>query len=149
MREIASPIRSAIETMRILCAASTLAVGVAICLYQRGLLADAERMALEGADLGSSDDVVTQGGADAVRAAVLARRGQLEEATVLATRAWRMIGGSDFLYAGRAAELIADVHELAGRADEARRFCELALHGYEQKQNVVMAARLRERLARV
>jgi class 3 adenylate cyclase/tetratricopeptide (TPR) repeat protein len=128
--------------------ASTLAVGVGICLYQRGLLDDAERMALEGAGLGSSDDVVTQGGADAVRAAVHARRGQLEEATALAARAWETIGGSAFLWASRSAELIADVHELAGRADEARRFREVALERYERKQNVVMAARMRELLAR-
>jgi class 3 adenylate cyclase/tetratricopeptide (TPR) repeat protein len=127
--------------------ASTLAAGVGMCLYQRGRLDESERVAVEATELGASDDVVTQGVAGAVRAAVLARRGQLEEATALAARAWETIDGSGLLWESRSAELIADVHELAGRPDEARRFRELALERYERKENVVMAARIRERLA--
>jgi class 3 adenylate cyclase/tetratricopeptide (TPR) repeat protein len=82
------------------------------------------------------------------RSQLAASRGSLEEADALARRANERAERTDdlSLRGGVLADL-ATLHELSGRSEEAKAALEQALALYEQKGNVVMAERVRERLA--
>jgi tetratricopeptide (TPR) repeat protein len=79
---------------------------------------------------------------------VLARRGELAEAERLAREAVAMGEETDMIdtQADAYADL-AEVLSLAGRSEEAIEAFDQALGRYERKGNVVMAERMRERLA--
>ena len=82
-----------------------------------------------------------------VRAKVLAHRGRHAEAERLAREAVAMSGGTETLNGqGDANADLAEVLVLAGRAEDATEAFEQALARYERKGNVVMAARMRDRL---
>ena len=83
-----------------------------------------------------------------VRAKVLARRGEHAEAERLAREAVAIGEGTDALNAqGDANADLAEVLLLGGKADEAAAALEQALERYERKGNLVMARRMRDRLA--
>jgi tetratricopeptide (TPR) repeat protein len=80
----------------------------------------------------------------ATRAQVLARRLEHRAAAELAREAVGFAAESDFLDAhGDALRDLAEVHRIAGRADDARSALEQALQLYEQKGNVVSAGKAR------
>jgi len=82
-----------------------------------------------------------------VRAKVLARRGEHANAERLALEAVAICEETETLDAqGDAYVDLAEVHLLAGRANEANEALKQALARYERKGNVVMAARTRARL---
>jgi class 3 adenylate cyclase/tetratricopeptide (TPR) repeat protein len=90
-----------------------------------------------------SEDVDAQVGWRSVRAKLLARRGDLEEAERLARDAAAIAGRTDYL--DRRAEAVADLAEvlrLAGRPNESASALEEAIRLYEAKGNVVAAERL-------
>ena len=79
---------------------------------------------------------------------MLARRGRHAEAERLAREAVAMSDGTETLNGqGDANADLAEVLVLAGRAEEAAEALERALALFERKGNVVMAARMRDRLA--
>jgi class 3 adenylate cyclase/tetratricopeptide (TPR) repeat protein len=95
------------------------------------------------------EDVDAQAGWRRVRARLLARRGDIEEAERLGREAVTIAAETDYFEA-RALALadLADVLWLAGRPEEAARTVQEALALYEGKGSVAGAARLRERLAK-
>ena len=83
-----------------------------------------------------------------VRAKVLARRGEHAEAEQLAREAVAIGDGTDALnWQGDAYADLAEVLLLSGKPDEAAAALEQALDRYERKENLVMARRIRDRLA--
>ena len=80
----------------------------------------------------------------AVRAKLLARRGEIEPAEALAREAVALASETDFLVLHADALMdLAEVLRVAGREDEATPVVEQALELYEQKGNVVGAERAR------
>jgi tetratricopeptide (TPR) repeat protein len=116
--------------------------------YALGRLEDAEAWAGRAAELVASDDPETLW--RQVRAKVLARRGEHAEAERLARQALEICEETDVLNdQGEAFADLAEVLALAGRQNAAAEALEQALSRYERKENVVMAERVRARLAEV
>jgi class 3 adenylate cyclase/tetratricopeptide (TPR) repeat protein len=128
--------------------ASTAAGRLAQALYELDRLGDAEAWAGRAAELGASDDRITQMLWRQVKAKVLARRGEHAEAERLAREALAIGEETDML--NSVAQVYADFGEvlaLAGRPDDAAAAFAEALARYERKENLVMAERTRSRLA--
>jgi tetratricopeptide (TPR) repeat protein len=128
--------------------ASTVAGRLARALYEVDRLEEAESWAARAAELGASDDRLTQMVWRQVQAKVHARRGEHAEADRLAREAVAICEETDLL--DNAAEAHADLAEvlaMAGRTDEAAAAFAGALARYERKENLVMAERTRARLA--
>jgi len=127
---------------------STVGCYLAEALYQQGSDAEAERIAIEAAEMTSVDDFVTHASSLTTRARVLARRGDSERAEQLAREALSYTAGTDS-FAEHAHSLIgcADVLELAGRREEAAEALREALDCYERKRAHVAAERVRDRLS--
>jgi class 3 adenylate cyclase/tetratricopeptide (TPR) repeat protein len=128
--------------------ASTTGGLLAQALYELQRLDEAETWALRSAELGASDDKLTQMLSGQVKAKILARRGEHAEAERLAREAVAIGEETDMLdrVAGAYADL-GEVLALAGGADEAAAAFAAALGRYERKENLVMAERTRARLA--
>jgi class 3 adenylate cyclase/tetratricopeptide (TPR) repeat protein len=127
---------------------STVAGELALACCELGRLEDAARWADRAAELGSSDDAVTQVLWRQARAKVVARRGELVEAERVAREAIAIGESTQMLDtpAGSYAAL-AEVLTLAGRPAEATEALGEALARFERKGNLVMAERMRDRLA--
>jgi tetratricopeptide (TPR) repeat protein len=89
------------------------------------------------------EDADAQVGWRRVRAKLLARRGDVDEAERLGREAVTIASGTDFLYL-RASALadLAEVLRLAGKAQESTDAAKEAIRFWEQKGNVVAAAAL-------
>jgi len=126
---------------------STLACGVGESLYQQGRLDEAFGLSEESERLGAPDDVLTQVDWRVLRAKVLGRRGQCDDAERLAREAVELAQATDYVdETANALAALAEVLELSGKVDEARIAREQAVPLYEQKGNVVRARLIRERL---
>jgi class 3 adenylate cyclase/tetratricopeptide (TPR) repeat protein len=118
--------------------------------YALDQLEDAETWAARAAELAPSDDRRTEALWRQVRGKVLARRGEHAEAQRLAHEAVAMVADSDLLDPqGDAYADLGEVLVLAGKPGEAAAAFEQALERYERKENIVMAERVRARLAEV
>ena len=127
---------------------STAAGMLAQALYALDRLEEADHWAGRAAELGASDDAITQVLWRQVRAKVLARRGELAEAERLAREAVAVCEKTDFLDAqGDAHTDLAEVLSLAGRPKEAAAALKQALGCYERKGNLVSTQRAKTRLA--
>jgi class 3 adenylate cyclase/tetratricopeptide (TPR) repeat protein len=127
---------------------STAAGYLAQAYYAPGRLDEADRWANRAAELGASDDALTQMLWRQAKAKVLARRGEHAEAERLAREAVGIGDETEMLNAQ--ADTYADLGEvlaLAERPQEATAALDEALTRYERKENLVMAARIRQRLA--
>jgi tetratricopeptide (TPR) repeat protein len=121
---------------------------LAEALYADGRLDEAHASANRAEELGSSDDPVTQLRWRAVRAKVLARRGEHAEAERIAREAVALSDETDQLdMQGDAYADLAEVLVLADRPEEATEALEQALARYERKEDLVKAGRARDRLA--
>ena len=129
---------------------STMAATLALAILEQGRDEEAEALAEVSARLGASGDLLTQILWRRVRARVLARRGEMEEAEALAREAVAMAEATDFVN-DRADALIdlSHVLEASRRCDEAVAAASEALHLYELKGNVVAAATTRQRLGQL
>ena len=126
---------------------STAAGYLAQAHYALGQLHEAGRWANRAAELGASDDALTQMLWRQVKAKVLARRGEHSEANRLAREAVAIGAQTEML--NTHADAYADLGEvlaLAERPQKAAVALEKALRRYEQKENLVMAGRIREKL---
>ena len=85
-----------------------------------------------------------------VRAMVAARGGAFEEAERLAREGLTIIDVTDFLCDRADARVaLAEVHELAGRIEDAIRVAEEALELFHTKGNITQATDVRARLDRL
>ena len=127
---------------------STQAARLAQSLYALQRYVEAEGYTKISEQAGASDDIVTQVLWRQVRAKALARRGQVETAEELARDAVALAEPTDALDM-RADGLVdlAEVLRLIGRTDETTGVLEGAVRLYEQKGDVVSAARARSVLA--
>ena len=117
----------------------------ALCALAR--FYEAEEWSRKSEELGASDDLVTQMLWRQARAKVFAHRGTLDEAEQLAHAAVALGEQTDAIsLRGDSLVDLAEVLELAGKADEAVLALEQALALYERKGNLVMVERTRARL---
>jgi class 3 adenylate cyclase/tetratricopeptide (TPR) repeat protein len=127
---------------------STAAGGLAQAYCELGRLQETEKWATRSAELGAIDDVTTQMLWRQARAKVLAHRGEHVVAERLVREAVAIGAETDMLNSQADADSdLGEVLVLADRPEEAADAYERALSRYEAKENVVRAARMRERLA--
>jgi ATP/maltotriose-dependent transcriptional regulator MalT len=126
---------------------STLAELLSNAVYMQGRYKEAEKLTEECEQAARSNDVHAQIRWRAIRAKVMARRGEFESADKLACEALTFAAESDFLN-DHADALVdhAQVLRLGGRREEASSAVESAVALYEQKGNVASAAKARELL---
>jgi class 3 adenylate cyclase/tetratricopeptide (TPR) repeat protein len=112
-------------------------------LYNEGRDDEAARFTEITEELAAADDLVPQALWRGVRAKVLARRGELDQAEDLAREAVALVENTDFpdLQAGTFLSL-AEVLESAGKTEEAARLTDRARELYERKGNLVAARRM-------
>jgi tetratricopeptide (TPR) repeat protein len=127
---------------------SSMAASLARMLCELDRLDEADHWIERARHLGASDDTETQLAWRCARARVLARRRQHSEAARLARDGLQVANATDNLniQANSYADL-AEVLTLAGHTEEARNPLQQALDRYERKGNIVMAQRIRTRLA--
>jgi class 3 adenylate cyclase len=127
---------------------STAAGMLAQALYALDRLEGAYAWAGRAAELGASDDALTQMLWRQVKAKVLARQGETAEAERLARKAVAIGEDTDHLNAqGDTYADLAEVLLLAGKTGEAVAALEQALERYERKGNRVSTQRAQTRLA--
>ncbi|MEK6191614.1 MAG: adenylate/guanylate cyclase domain-containing protein [Chloroflexota bacterium] len=127
---------------------STAAGMLGQALYALDRLEEADAWASRAAELGASDDALTQALWRQVRAKVLACRGQHAEAERLGREAVAISEKTDQLDAqGDAYADLAEVLSLDGRSKEAAAALGQALGCYERKGNLVSTQRAQTRLA--
>jgi class 3 adenylate cyclase len=111
---------------------------------------EAERSAELARELDVPQNALAQASLRQVQALVSASRGQHAEAEALAREAVALIERTDGLnYQGDALCDLAEVLHAAGRSDEAAAALEQALERYERKENLAMAAQVRDRVAKL
>jgi class 3 adenylate cyclase/tetratricopeptide (TPR) repeat protein len=139
-----------LEELRLPAYLPSLAGQVAQAYCELGRLEDAAAWASRAADLATSHDAHAQMGWRQVRAKVLAHGGEHAEAESLAREAVAVGEGTDFLDAqGDAYVDLAEVLALGDRPGDAAKALAEALARYERKENLVMAERVRARLAKL
>jgi tetratricopeptide (TPR) repeat protein len=127
---------------------STIAGYLADVVYRQGRFDEAESWAEIARLLSAPQDAVSQALWRSVRARVLARRGQFEDAEEVARDAVRTMEGTDQLdLRGDVCMARAEVLALAGRPAEARSTLAEAVRLYKAKGNIVSAGRAREAMA--
>jgi predicted ATPase len=139
---------AALEEMGDRALLSTTAAFLAQTLLAQDEYEQAERFASVSAELAADDDLITQAMWRGVRATLLARRGGLAEAERVARQAVAIADRTDFL--NQRAEthaVLAAVLRLRERPEQAHAALSEALALYEQKGNLVAAARVRGDLA--
>jgi tetratricopeptide (TPR) repeat protein len=126
---------------------STLGTSLAAALVDLGRDEEAEALLVECEPISQAEDFDPQARLRSTRARILARRGEFTEAERLAREALAIMEPTDYLDE-KAETLLAfgQVLEAAGRVEEAADALEQALAFFEQKGNLVMAGRTRERL---
>jgi tetratricopeptide (TPR) repeat protein len=131
-------------------ALATLTATLAEAVYAQGRLAEAERLAAASAEAGTADDVANETLWRTVRAKVLAERGELEDAVLLAREAVELASATDAPNLRGDAQLaLAHVLQRAGLEHEAVGALEQAAANYTEKGNTVSAMRVAEALAAV
>ena len=126
---------------------STILIELGIVLYELGRPEEAERLAVQGEELGATEDVVNFAWGRGLRARIAADRNAQQEAERLARDGLRYAYETDFpLVHATAHESLAYVLEKAGRP-EARAELERSLVLWERYGFVVRAERTRALLA--
>ena len=114
--------------------------------FRLGRLDEAEATALRAADLGATDDAVTQLDSKLARAKVHARRGDLEDADRLLAEATALAQEVGMPYWPLDLDA-AEVHELAGRLPEAVQALDMGIAKLEKKGIVPVAEEAKKRRA--
>jgi len=123
---------------------STVTISLGEALYAQGRPDDAERLAIEGEELGAAEDVVNFAFGDSLRAQIVADRGEHDEAERLARNALHYAYETDFPDVQATAHA-ALAHSLAAadRIDEARHELERAIEIWSTYGWLVRASRAR------
>ncbi len=120
---------------------STTSASLSEALYRQGRYEEAQAMTAFSQEIAAPDDVSTQFLWRHVRAKVLARQGDCDEAVSLATESVRLIGELDDIESqGNALLSLAEVFCLCGRVREATETAEQARERFQRKGNVVSAS---------
>jgi class 3 adenylate cyclase/tetratricopeptide (TPR) repeat protein len=128
---------------------AVLAANLARAFIVKGQDDDAERLIRRCREAAAEGQLDTQIKWRALQGIVLARRGEIDEATRLAREAVALAERSEQLDSqAEALADLADVLQRAGAVHEAVQHAERALTLYERKGNVVAAARVRQYLDR-
>jgi tetratricopeptide (TPR) repeat protein len=126
---------------------STMAAHLADALYRLDLKADAEHFADLSLELTSTDDIASQVRGRAVKAKLLAAKGDYEGADHLAREAVGLSEDTDDLFMrGQVLMALAEVLRLGGRDADAIPVLRQAVEVSERKGNVVTAQEARARL---
>jgi class 3 adenylate cyclase/tetratricopeptide (TPR) repeat protein len=126
---------------------STLVTVVADLVFYRGDDDEALELTRVSEEASAPDDLSSLISWRGVRAKVLARRGQTEEAGTLAGEAIRLGEGTDNLEVrARSTWNLAEVLRMSGRPDAAAEEYRRAMGLWEQKGNLVQVGRCRQRL---
>jgi tetratricopeptide (TPR) repeat protein len=129
---------------------STVAAELAGVLAEAEQDEEAERFSKVAEEIADEDDLTSQALWRWVRAKVLARRGQFDEALSLANEAVDLLGETDSLIAiADALVALSEVSSLAGRSPEALTHARSALDLYERKGDSVSSERTRALVARL
>jgi class 3 adenylate cyclase/tetratricopeptide (TPR) repeat protein len=127
---------------------STIAAHLAEALYRLDRKADAEHFADLSLELTSSDDIASQARGRAVKAKLLAAKGDYDAAYHLAREAVALSEDTDDLFMhGQVLMALAEVLRLGGRDADAIPVLRQAVEVSERKGNVVTAQEARARLA--
>ena len=126
----------------------TSAAWLGLSLYELGRYAEADEYVQISRSTGASDDVVNEMWWRRATAKLCAQRGEGDDALRLAGEAVALMEPTDALneHADTLVDL-AEVLRLLGRAADGVEPLRRALALYEQKENVVSASRVRERIA--
>ena len=150
LRAAAHELREGYETLEAMGESGVRAVLAAYLgdvLYELGEEAEAERFAEIAAAAAEDGDVAPQALQRAVRARVLAGRGELGRAELLAQEAVTLADATDFLALQAAAHVaFADVRAAGGHGDEARELVARARELHERKGNLAASQHLAETL---
>ena len=124
---------------------STVAGMLGDVLYRKGDLEGADHFSRVCEEVAAPDDVLSQFLWRSVRARVLARQGELEEAERLVTEALGLVEQGDQLdMQGRAFLEVAEVQALRGDLDGALSSLSEAARRFDEKGDLVMAERTRD-----
>jgi tetratricopeptide (TPR) repeat protein len=127
---------------------STVAAFLAEALYRQGRSEEAEQFTRTSEYAAAPDDLWSQVLFRVARAKVLARRGEFEQAEVLARKGVELAETTDNIDMQADALLdLAEVLHLAGQPDETVQMIDEARRRYEQKGNLVSAEKARALLA--
>jgi ATP/maltotriose-dependent transcriptional regulator MalT len=127
---------------------STVAGILADIVYRQGRYDEADRFVELSKRAATADDVASQALWRTVRAKVVARRGDFETAQTLGQEAAELAEPTDALnWSGNICLDRAEVLWLAGRLENAAEAARRAIELFEQKRNVVSAARARSLLS--
>jgi class 3 adenylate cyclase/tetratricopeptide (TPR) repeat protein len=123
---------------------STIAIQLGQVLYTLGRPEEAEALAFEGVELGGPDDMTNQVMGPALRAKILADRGELDAALALAEEAVSLSEGTDLPdMVGAAWNALGHVQRARGALAEARAAYEQELSIFETCGDVVWAEQAR------
>jgi tetratricopeptide (TPR) repeat protein len=126
---------------------ATTAAMLAQAVYDQERYDEAWELCTISASTADEDDVATQVMWRGVRAKLLARQGDGDDAEALAHEAVRLAERTDLLtHHGDALLELADVMQLRGRAHDARVAAECGLELYKRKGNLASVARAQSRL---
>jgi class 3 adenylate cyclase/tetratricopeptide (TPR) repeat protein len=143
-------LRAGAETLATMHADDLLATTRAMlaqAVYAQGRFAEADELCRVAADAGAAEDMVTHVIWRGVKAKLLARDGKFEQAEALAREAVDLVEPTDLLsHRGDAMLDLAEVRRMCSRTDTYHPAAQIALSLYEQKGNVVGAARARSLL---
>jgi class 3 adenylate cyclase/tetratricopeptide (TPR) repeat protein len=121
---------------------STVAADFADSLYVQGRLDEAEHFINVSAESAAHDDLLSQASLRAVRAKVLAKRGRFDEAVHVGREAVRLGDSAEQLEdRARYYMSLGEVLAITGALDEAITALATAVSLFEQKGNIVSAAR--------
>jgi class 3 adenylate cyclase/tetratricopeptide (TPR) repeat protein len=129
---------------------STVWMQLGTCLVALGKDEEAQRALERAREVTIPEDVVDVVGLDGLEAVLRARRGELEEAQELASRALARVEETDHVVLRLDTRWsAAEVFALAGRSDEAKALLEESIEIAERYGHLVAAERARERLAAI
>jgi tetratricopeptide (TPR) repeat protein len=124
-------------------ARAVLAAYLADCLARRGRDDEAAEFTEIAASLAAADDLVPQVLYRSVRAKILARSGELDQAEELAREAAAMVDSTDFPDLQALTLLsLAEVLEAAAKTEESAKLVDRASRLYEKKGNIVAGRRM-------
>jgi class 3 adenylate cyclase/tetratricopeptide (TPR) repeat protein len=139
------PLRAGVDALSSMSNGDLLATTTAMlaqAVYAQQRLREADELCRVAAAAAAAEDIVTQVIWRGVRAKILARDGRCEQAAALANEAVQLVEPTDLLsHHGDAMLDLADVLRTCSRDDESRRAVRAAVSLYEQKGNLVGAAR--------
>jgi class 3 adenylate cyclase/tetratricopeptide (TPR) repeat protein len=128
----------------------TVAVELALVVLSQRRFAEVPELLERARTTSGADDIVNFIFADFIEGALLAHEGRLAEAEALGRRAVELADTTDYTRARPLAySYLAETLALRGESEEARTCAAVATGILEAKGNLMLAARLRERLAAV